>query len=208
MALGHGGARSLAHIGVLQVLQEEGVRVRRIAGTSGGAIVGAMFALTLDGAAVEERFLRLLESEPYERMGLARLSRSKDLETNFWDQISTRIKGTVAMRIAQSRMSRSARTPGISPGMKSIGSPKALPREGRPPERYCPGSVRLLPGKSLPQLPVHLARTFRDLGPSNSAKKIPCQVPSRGRPEWTMTCSLQPTREDLMWASLLPSRCL
>ncbi|MCF8106042.1 MAG: patatin-like phospholipase family protein [Desulfohalobiaceae bacterium] len=105
LALGHGGARCLAHIGVLQVLQEEKIRVSRIAGTSGGAIVGSMFALTLDALIIEEKFRELIESEPYERMGLSRLSRSRDIETNFWDQISTRIKGTVAMHIAQSRMS-------------------------------------------------------------------------------------------------------
>ncbi|MCF8039136.1 MAG: patatin-like phospholipase family protein [Desulfohalobiaceae bacterium] len=105
LALGYGGARSLAHIGVMQVLQEEGIRISRIAGTSGGAIVGSMFALTLDAFTIEEKFQELIESEPYEQMGLSRLSRSRDLETNFWDQISTRIKGTVAMHIAQSRMS-------------------------------------------------------------------------------------------------------
>ena len=44
LALGGGGARGLAHIGVLQVLAEEGIRVRAIAGTSVGAEIGALFA--------------------------------------------------------------------------------------------------------------------------------------------------------------------
>jgi NTE family protein len=44
LALGGGGARGLAHIGVLKVLAEEGLRPCAIAGTSIGAIVGALYA--------------------------------------------------------------------------------------------------------------------------------------------------------------------
>jgi len=42
MALGGGGARGFAHLGVLEVLEEAGLGVRAIAGTSMGAVVGAM----------------------------------------------------------------------------------------------------------------------------------------------------------------------
>jgi NTE family protein len=44
LALGSGGARGLAHIGVLAVLDREGLRPRAIAGTSMGAFIGAMYA--------------------------------------------------------------------------------------------------------------------------------------------------------------------
>jgi NTE family protein len=44
LALGGGGAKGLAHIGVLQVLAEEGIKVRAVAGTSVGAEVGAFLA--------------------------------------------------------------------------------------------------------------------------------------------------------------------
>ncbi|MDA8389629.1 MAG: patatin-like phospholipase family protein [Gammaproteobacteria bacterium] len=44
LALGAGGARGLAHIGVLQVLAEQGISVRAIAGASIGAQVGALYA--------------------------------------------------------------------------------------------------------------------------------------------------------------------
>lgn len=44
LALGGGGARGLAHIGVLEVLAEHGIRVRAIAGTSVGAEIGAFYA--------------------------------------------------------------------------------------------------------------------------------------------------------------------
>lgn len=44
LVLSGGGAKGLAHIGVLKVLEEEGVRVDYIAGTSMGAIVGGLYA--------------------------------------------------------------------------------------------------------------------------------------------------------------------
>jgi NTE family protein len=45
LALGGGGAKGLAHIGVLQVLEEQGIPVRAVAGTSVGAEVGAFLAV-------------------------------------------------------------------------------------------------------------------------------------------------------------------
>jgi NTE family protein len=43
VALGGGFARGIAHIGVLKVLEEEGIPVRIIAGTSVGALIGACY---------------------------------------------------------------------------------------------------------------------------------------------------------------------
>ena len=45
IALGGGTARAVAHVGVLQVLAERGWRADAIAGTSSGAMIGAMAAL-------------------------------------------------------------------------------------------------------------------------------------------------------------------
>jgi len=44
LALGSGAARGLAHIGVLEALEKEGVPIDLIAGTSAGAVVGALYA--------------------------------------------------------------------------------------------------------------------------------------------------------------------
>lgn len=48
LALGGGGARGLAHVGVLHALARAGLRPRAIAGTSMGAIVGALYAAGVD----------------------------------------------------------------------------------------------------------------------------------------------------------------
>jgi NTE family protein len=44
LALGGGGARGLAHIGVLHVLERAGYRIKAVAGTSIGAVIGALYA--------------------------------------------------------------------------------------------------------------------------------------------------------------------
>lgn len=44
LALGGGGAKGLAHVPMLEVLDELGVRPHRIAGTSIGAVMGALYA--------------------------------------------------------------------------------------------------------------------------------------------------------------------
>lgn len=44
LALGSGGARGFAHLGVLKVLKEEGIPIDLIAGSSMGALVGSFYA--------------------------------------------------------------------------------------------------------------------------------------------------------------------
>lgn len=44
LALGSGSARGLAHLGVIRALEEAGIKVDYIAGTSIGALVGAVYA--------------------------------------------------------------------------------------------------------------------------------------------------------------------
>uniref|UniRef100_A0A0K0CZI5 Patatin-like phospholipase domain containing 6 n=1 Tax=Angiostrongylus cantonensis TaxID=6313 RepID=A0A0K0CZI5_ANGCA len=57
LALGGGGARGAAHVGVLRALRERGIPIDIIGGTSIGALVGAVYAGTPD-AKVEKRTRR------------------------------------------------------------------------------------------------------------------------------------------------------
>ena len=54
VALGGGFARGIAHIGILKVLEEEGIPIRMVAGTSVGAIMGAAYCSGLTIAELEE----------------------------------------------------------------------------------------------------------------------------------------------------------
>lgn len=44
IALGGGGAKGLAHLGALRVLESAGVKIEIVTGTSAGALIGALFA--------------------------------------------------------------------------------------------------------------------------------------------------------------------
>ena len=68
LALSSGGARGLAHIGVIQVLEENGIEIDVVAGSSMGAYVGAHWAYGHDGIACE-KIARELEN----RWGLLHL---------------------------------------------------------------------------------------------------------------------------------------
>ncbi len=47
LALGGGAARGVAHIGVIKVLEEEGVKISHVAGTSAGSLMGALYCAGL-----------------------------------------------------------------------------------------------------------------------------------------------------------------
>ena len=49
LALGGGAARGFAHIGVIQVLEEQGIKVDLVAGTSAGSLVAALYASGKNG---------------------------------------------------------------------------------------------------------------------------------------------------------------
>lgn len=58
LALGGGGARGLAHIGVLKVLEKAGVPVSFLAGTSMGGLIAAAYAAGFTTREMAERALR------------------------------------------------------------------------------------------------------------------------------------------------------
>lgn len=70
LALGGGGARGLAHLGVLKVLEREGIQFDLISGASFGAIAGAMYAQDPHCEKVTQRICEFLNSEAFRRTKL------------------------------------------------------------------------------------------------------------------------------------------
>lgn len=67
IALGAGGANGLAHILMLEALDEMGIRVARIAGSSIGAIIGSLYAAGMSGKKIRglvERFVVSRREKP------------------------------------------------------------------------------------------------------------------------------------------------
>ncbi len=67
LALGGGGAKGNSHIGVIRRLEQEGFRIRAIAGTSFGGIVGAMYAAGFSADQIETSFCAVDQSRLYLR---------------------------------------------------------------------------------------------------------------------------------------------
>jgi NTE family protein len=74
LALGGGGARGFAEVGVLRVLAEERIPVAVIAGTSVGAVIGALYADRPDVFALEYEALAIDEHDLLDRSLLSLLS--------------------------------------------------------------------------------------------------------------------------------------
>ncbi|MCA8989524.1 MAG: patatin-like phospholipase family protein, partial [Planctomycetaceae bacterium] len=66
LALGGGGARGLAHLGVVRALKQAGFEITRIVGVSMGSLVGGLVATGLDYDKVQARALHYLLSERFQ----------------------------------------------------------------------------------------------------------------------------------------------
>ncbi len=76
IALGGGGVRGAAHVGVLQELDEAGIAIDMVAGVSAGAVVGAMYAHSLDGKWVEDQFRKVWASTKFQDVAAKRFIQS------------------------------------------------------------------------------------------------------------------------------------
>ncbi len=86
LALGGGGGRGLAHLGVLKALEARALRPDAIIGVSIGALFGAMYALRPDAEAIEQRALSFLRSETMANLQLPQLQQSDDDGGSFFDR--------------------------------------------------------------------------------------------------------------------------
>jgi len=98
LALGGGGARGIAHIGLLSILHQQ-VRIDCLSGTSAGAIMAAMYAARPDPAWMIDHFRAYLDSREYKNLGIERLARQHmDSENN--NAFTRRLKKHVAANMS------------------------------------------------------------------------------------------------------------
>ncbi len=104
LVLGGGGARGLAHIGVLQALQAYDIPVDVVTGTSMGAMVGAVFAQKPDADYVEQKFRSYLQSDGFASLGGTQVRQSHTYEPeDLLHQLSREIKRRVVINMAAHR---------------------------------------------------------------------------------------------------------
>ena len=85
LVLSGGGAKGLAHIGVLKVLEEAGIQIDYIGGTSMGSIVGGLYAAGYSASEIEQVAL----SQDWDALILDQISRrnlpqeEKDIKSRY-----------------------------------------------------------------------------------------------------------------------------
>jgi NTE family protein len=106
LALGGGAARALAHLGVLRVLEEEGIAIGAIAGTSMGALIGGMYALRPDVREVQARTLEVLFSKDFLRAKIEYMKALREVkESSVFRTFANYVRRTVFHNVVLTRQS-------------------------------------------------------------------------------------------------------
>ncbi|MET0932342.1 MAG: patatin-like phospholipase family protein [Mycetocola sp.] len=163
LTLGGGGAFGAAHVGVLQVLEERGIRPGIATGTSSGALVAAAYAAGLEHAAIERAALE------FRWRAIARFSR-----TPRWGLLDTEVLADAVRRAlgddplieqlprrfaAVATDLRTRRTVTIDDGPLSVALRSTIAVPGLlPPVRR--GGALLADGGILDNVPVDAARAL------------------------------------------------
>ncbi len=160
VALGGGGIKGIAHIGVLDCLEEAGFKIHTVAGTSVGGLIGAVYAAGYTPDEITEVIQSLQNDRLYARQrtdgpsllgytGLAEIMTEILGENQFSDLKLPFACTAVDLRTAQEVYLSDGRV--IDAVMATIAVPGIFPSTMR-------GEVELIDGGVLDPVPVNLAR--------------------------------------------------
>ena len=160
VALGGGGVRGNAHIGVLRVLEREGFRIRAIAGTSAGGMVAGAYAAGISPDELEARMRNVDQSRLYGfhlgsgpgLLGVGGIEKilSELLGDRTFEDLEI-LCGVTAVNLATGREKHLREGRLVDALMATIAIPGIFP-----PKRW--GHYRLADGGVLDPVPVNLAR--------------------------------------------------
>jgi len=162
IALGGGGSRGYAHVGVLRRLEHEGYRIRALAGTSAGGIVATAYAAGYTPDEMETIFAELDQSKlfarsPQEGPGILGLSgAAKAFEKFFGERTFADLKlpcAVVAVDLHAGRKVILNQGCVLDAVMATIAVPGVFPPA-------CYGDVQLVDGAVLDPVPVSVARSL------------------------------------------------
>mgnify|MGYP005673229857 CR=1 FL=1 len=104
LALGGGGARGACHIGVLKILEDNGIIPDVIAGTSAGSMIGAMYASEMNAHIVEQKYMKHIQSENFKDLGFRYIANSEK-DDSIFSQIVKQIKNQYVLMVSSNRKS-------------------------------------------------------------------------------------------------------
>jgi NTE family protein len=106
LVLSGGGARGLAHIGIIRSLEEQHIPIDFIAGTSAGALIGGMYASGMGIDEIEEKVKKLdlgaIAFAPEDRRELKQDVRNLNYQANSIIDVSVKKDGSITLPIAVS----------------------------------------------------------------------------------------------------------
>jgi len=97
LALGGGGGRGLAHLGVLEVLEEHKLRPDAIIGCSIGALFGAMYAIEPDARKVIARTMDIMSHESFAKLSLPMLDEEGVLDQSWLSRLTAAAKQSIML---------------------------------------------------------------------------------------------------------------
>jgi len=92
LALSGGGARGLAHIGVLEELERNSLKPDMVTGTSMGAIIGALYCLHGNSNHLEKTIRSITESDEFQKLELDDLAKSPKGGSRSFDEWGDHIR--------------------------------------------------------------------------------------------------------------------
>ena len=93
LVLGGGGARGLAHIGILKALEKNDLVPSLIVGTSMGALVGGMYSQLYNAEEVEKKIIKYLQGDSFKQIGLEQFSDTDDENSHsLWERFSSHLR--------------------------------------------------------------------------------------------------------------------
>jgi len=87
LALGGGGARGFAHIGVLKVLEKNKIPIYQISGTSIGAVIGGAYAVYNDAQKVEAFMYDFINTDAFKELNLDVFDPDPKKSISYWKQL-------------------------------------------------------------------------------------------------------------------------
>ena len=105
LVLGGGGFKGMAHVGVFLALEEHGVRVEGLVGTSAGALMGAAYAHLASAEAVRDLVVGFVTSDAFQRKGFVGFSGSGG-KRNGVGAFMSRVVSGIKRQVALERMFR------------------------------------------------------------------------------------------------------
>ncbi len=182
LALGGGGSRGYAHVGVLRCLEKEGFRIRAVAGTSAGGVAAVAYAAGYTPDELETAFSKINQSKLFVRSsdegpgilglsGATRLFEEYFGERTFADLRMPCAVVAVDLKAGREVVLNQGRV--VDALLATIAVPGVFP-----PKRF--GDSELVDGAVLNPVPVTVARSLAPMLPVVAVVLEICTEETRG----------------------------